>query len=202
MDLDVALATLRTLPAGLVLAALFCGALVEYLVPPFPGDTVVVAGAALVAAAGWPALPVVLATTAGAVLGAWIDLWIGRWWVDSGRLDRLSPRSRRVVDGWVDRFRRGGAGWLLVNRFVPGVRPLFFVAAGVAGVRTAPALAAAGISAAAWNGLLVGAGLAAGRNVERLGEWVSRYNAGVGVLIAVLLVAIAWRARASWRAEP
>lgn len=199
MDLEAWLETLRQLHPAVVYGALVAGALIEYLVPPFPGDTVVVAGAALVGAFGWPVLPVLAAVTGGAVLGTWIDFAVGRWLVTSGRLDRLSPRNRAVIDDLVQGFERRGAAFLVTNRFVPGVRALFFVAAGVAGLRLRTVLLWSLVSAGLWNGLLVAGGLLLGANVERLADLVERYTLVAGGVVALVLVAVTWRAVRVWR---
>ncbi len=196
MQLQAFLDTLSGLDPLVVYGALLLGALVEYVVPPFPGDTVVVAGAALVGALGWPVLPVLGAVTAGAVIGASIDLWVGRLVARSGRLEALSKGKKAAVDDLVGRFERYGAGYLALNRFVPGIRALFFVAAGVAGLRTVPVLAWAMVSALAWNGLLIGLGLWLGSNVELLATIVERYTAVVGAVVLGVVALAIWRA---WR---
>lgn len=204
MDVQQTLELLLALPPLWVWAILVLGSWIEYVFPPFPGDTVVVAGAALGGAAGWPVAPILLCTTAGAVLGAWMDWGIGRWLARDDRLERYLPdRPRRVVLDLVEQFERHGFVILAINRFMPGVRGLFFVAAGLGGLRAPPVLAAAAVAAMAWNGVLVGGGLLLGRNVETLASVVARYNAVVGGAVAAAVVAItvwAWR-RAGPRQE-
>ena len=103
-----------------------------------------------------------------------VDLAVGRRLARTAWRERLGPRRAADVERVVAAFERHGAAVLLVNRFVPGVRALFFVAAGVAGVRTGPALLASAGSALAWNALLVGAGTAVGWNLEVLAVWVGQ----------------------------
>ena len=188
---------IRTLPPSAVYGLLFAGALVEYVVPPAPGDTVVVAGAALVVAFDWPVLPVFAVTLAGAVLGSALDLAVGRWLVHSGRLERLSPGRRQVVDRLIGVFERRGAVYLALNRFVPGIRALFFVAAGAAGVPWTHALFWSAVSAALWNACLIALGVLAGKNIELLEVWVGRGNAVLGV---VLVGVLGWVGLTVWRA--
>lgn len=179
-------------PPIAVYALLFGGAFIEYVFPPFPGDTVVVAGAVLVGAHGWGLGPVFVAVLAGTLVGVAVDLAIGR----RVPVERLSGRSREVVDQLVGAFRRHGAVLLAANRFVPGVRALFFVAAGIAGLRTGPVLAWALVSATAWNLLLLWVGSTVGQNLGALADWIARYQAAAWCAVAVsggaLLVA-AWR---------
>jgi membrane-associated protein len=170
MNLLSAVRALAALPPPLFWAAVGFGAFVEYVFPPFPGDAVVVAGTAVAVVGGGSVPAVFAATTLGALLGAAVDLAVGR------------------------RLARWGAAALLVNRFVPGVRALFFVAAGVAGIPTWRALLAAAGSALAWNALLVGAGSWVGWNLEALATWTARWSAlvGVGLAVAVAVASVGW----------
>jgi membrane protein DedA with SNARE-associated domain len=194
MNLLSAVRALAALPPPLFWAAVGFGAFVEYVFPPFPGDAVVVAGTAVAVVGGGSVPAVFAATTLGALLGAAVDLAVGRRLARTRWEERLGParaaRVRRIVV-W---FERWGAAALLVNRFVPGVRALFFVAAGVAGIPTWRALLAAAGSALAWNALLVGAGSWVGWNLEALATWTARWSAlvGVGLAVAVAVASVGW----------
>lgn len=166
---------------------MFFGALIEYVFPPFPGDLVVVLGAVAAGAGQQPLIPVFVAVTVGAVLGTAIDWWVGRRAAAS--LDRLSPRRRRVIERLVEGFRRVGPALLVVNRFAPGIRALFFVAAGVAGLRLAPVVGWSTVSATAWNALLMGVGLQVGWHLEDVLAWLEPLGwIGPAVVVATLAV--------------
>jgi membrane protein DedA with SNARE-associated domain len=79
-----------------------------------------------------------------------------------------------------------------LNRFVPGVRALFFVAAGMARLRPGRVLLFGLLSAAAWNALVFGAGWAMGANLDRLKSLASTYTriawGVVGLIVVALLV--------------
>ena len=172
-------------------------AMLEYVFPPFPGDTVTLFGAFLVVARGWNAAAVLGAVTAGSVVGAAVDYsigvslardrpaswWLPRWWA------RMRPRTEPLVD----QLRRRGAAYLVVNRFLPGIRAFFFVAAGMAGLRLRAVLLYATISALAGNLLLVAAGVALGASWERLRGAASVYSAAVWTLIGLVVLALACR---------
>jgi membrane protein DedA with SNARE-associated domain len=182
---------------------LFLATLVEYVFPPFPGDLLVVLGAwyAVEGALSWPA--VFAAVTAGAVAGAFIDYRIG---VAVGRrLDRRSARGGVLSTARLARFeasyRRHGVWLLVANRFFPGVRAFIFVAAGASGIPLRRVLLFGGLSAALWNGLLLGAGALLARNAEDLVALFERYTrVAWAVLAAAAVVALAllvWRRRAA-----
>ncbi len=179
---------------ALSLSVLALSAAIEYVFPPFPGDTVVLAGAVLATAGGWSLWPVLLATTAGSLLGAWLDFRVGLAAAkrrDAGRMGtRLqhTPGLDRVLAG----YRRWGPAFLALNRFMPGIRALFFVAAGLARMRTLPVLAWAAASALAWNALLLALGAALGTNLDQLEAlarayahvvWIGLTVIGAGALI-------------------
>lgn len=194
-----AVEALRGLPPEAVLAVLFAGALVEYIIPPLPGDTVVVAGAALVTAFAWPLWPVYGVCTLGAALGSAASWAVGAAWARRHGPEHLSPRAAAAVGLLVERFRRHGAAYLVLNRFMPGVRTFFFLAAGVAGLRLPVVLAWSTLSAAAWNGLLIGLGWWVGDNVARLEELLVRYTAIVGAVVVVAMLVVALRVAAEVR---
>jgi len=193
MDLREILEQIREWPAWITYAALFFGAYVEYVFPPFPGDTVVVAGAVLVTAFGWNLWPVLALVTAGAVLGALTDWAIGRWLFRTGRIERLRPSWREAIDGISRQFARRGAWYLAVNRFVPGIRAFFFIAAGIAGLRWRAVVFWSGLSALVWNALLLQVGFLLGDNIDEIETLVSRYTLVVWIVIAIVLGVVVFR---------
>ncbi len=179
-----------------VLFVLSAAAFVEYVFPPFPGDTVVVVGAVWAVRADQGLAAVLVAVTLGALLGTVVDWFAGRR--AAQHLEQLSERRRAQVDRLVDGFRRYGPVLLVANRFVPGIRALFFVAAGVAELRLPAVVAWATVSAALWNGALLGLGAWLGWNLELLLTAVRQVGIGVAVVLAVGagLGALAWSRRA------
>ncbi len=183
-------------------AILFFASFIEYVFPPFPGDLLVVLGAwyAHTGALSWPATFV--AVTVGAIAGAWVDHRVG---VSIGRrIDRRAARGGALSEERLARFeasyRRWG-GWLLVtNRFFPGVRAFFFLAAGASGIPLPRVLLLGGISAALWNALLLALGALVAQNAGDLVAILERYTRAAWIaVVAVAVVAAAiwaWRRRA------
>ncbi len=172
---------------GLVILAVSAG--VEYVFPIFPGDTILLFGAFLAANRDW-SIPLVFgAVTLGSLGGAGIDYAIG-W-----RISRVSPdaatgrigRARRKIDPILEKFRRHGAIYIAINRFLPGIRALFFVAAGMARLPVKSVLLWGALSAIAWNGLIIGAGFAIGKNWPRLLELMQTYTALAWVAIFLVI---------------
>ena len=185
--------TLSVWPVVGVYALLFAGAFLEYVFPPVPGDAVVLAGAILVGALGWNPWIVFILVTLGSALGAAAAFGVGRWWVTSGRIETMNPDRRQAIDAIVRRFESRGALYLAINRFFPGIRALFFVAAGLAGLKLSTTLLWSILSALMWNGLLMGAGLALGYNVDRIDSFFSQYAWAMWGLIMTVGLIVIWR---------
>lgn len=174
------------------LGVLAGSATIEYVFPPFPGDFITVLGAILVTGYGWSVFAVLGAVMLGSVVGALLAFQMGVI------LGRRRSKPRPLIDAVITRFRRHGAAYVMVNRFLPGIRGLVFVAAGMAGMPRGRVVVFATISALAWNVLLMAIGAALGANLDGLVEIVRDYTAVVWILmIAITLVflLLRWRRR-------
>jgi membrane protein DedA with SNARE-associated domain len=176
-----------------LLAAAAC---LEYLVPPFPGDTLLLLGGIYAVRGAQNPWLVLLAMTLGGSAGAWLQSVLGR---------RLSLRVHSAPEGStllvshgtllsaVGRLRATGTWLLLVNRFFPGIRAFAFVGAGLAEVPLGRALLFGFLSSLAWNGLVMGAGVAVGGNLEKLQALMGQYQRAAGFLVVVAAVGLALR---------
>lgn len=185
---------LESYPIWLGLLILGAAATIEYVVPPFPGDSIVVVGAVLVGAAEWPWWGVWGSVIAGSMIGAMLNLWFGRWlntrdedhrakrWLQS---EKVAPKLTKIKA----QLERHDALYLILNRFVPAFRGLIFIAAGMTGLPVTRVLFLAGISAALWNAMLVVVGTMLGYHLEGLLNFVQTYTrwvlGGIFVLIAL-----------------
>lgn len=176
-------------PLGL--AFLFLSAGIEYVCPPFPGDTVTLAGAWFVGRHGWSLPLVFTVVTAGSVAGAALDFLFGRklhaW--REGK-DRKADRALATILGG---FKRWGIWLIAVNRFLPGIRAFFFVAAGMAGFRLVPVLAMACVSAVLWNVLIFALGFYAAKEWDRMKGIIQSYEYVMWAVIVIGAAAILWR---------
>lgn len=179
-------------------------AFVEYVFPPFPGDTILVLGG-VYAVRGERSWALVLAATfIGSVLGAAVAYGFGR--LIANHLEhREHEQPKRLPFGisaehlheLQAKMRERGGVLLALNRFMPGVRGLIFVAAGGARMPVGKVLALGAASAAAWNILVLVVGVLVGGNAERL-EWLAKSYQQLAWM-ALLSVALFIAARILWR---
>jgi len=173
--------------AGYLLLGL--AALLEYLVPPFPGDTVMLLGGAY-AVRGEKNLALVFGcVTFGSVVGLAIMYGVGRR--VGARVDRF-PEGKLFFGVTHARIRqlqeqmRTRGSWLLVaNRFFPTFRAVLFLAAGAAKMSFARVLLLGTVSAMAWNVVVIAIGYAVGGNAERLTALFAQYNRVAFVVLGV-----------------
>ena len=116
-------------------------AFLKYVVPPFPGDSVMLVGFFLSAHGGSPIWTIALGAFLGGLAGAAGAFQLGRH-LGTPVLDRLEQRGgKRVpVEKMRQLFQTFGEKALLLNRFLPIVRSFMLYAAGASGLRRGPAI--------------------------------------------------------------
>lgn len=165
------------------------GSALENLFPPIPADTFVLLGGFLSAGGKADARTVFLVTwlanTFSALLVYWAGYRFGRPFFQVG-LGRhlLNPAQLQRLGGF---YQRWGLPAIFFARFLPGLRAMVPVFAGVTHQRFAlvafPVLVASGI----WYGGLVWVGATAGRNLPAVGHWLAGVNR---LLLLLALVAV------------
>jgi membrane protein DedA with SNARE-associated domain len=206
-SLEGAIRTLIDQHEWLALTVLFLSSIIEYVFPPFPGDTITLAGAVLVTGFGWSFLPVFAAVTAGSVVGSGLAVLAGQWLFRKGFLSPSTGvrgnEARRQIARLVGRFERHGEAYLVINRFLPGIRTFFFVAAGLANMRPMFVLAWSTVSATLWNLGIMGIGLLIGDNLGQLEAVVLGYSRTATIVITVVVLGFVtrwvWRRRRARR---
>ncbi|MBI4584766.1 MAG: DedA family protein [Planctomycetes bacterium] len=188
------------LPSWIAYTVLLLSSGLEYVFPPFPGDSVTLFAAILIGARGWSFPGVFLAINAGSVAGAIADYAAGRWLGAPGRQFRQwGPRWEkfgRVVDRIARGFERHGVLYLTVNRFFPSIRAFFFIAAGVARFPFWKVVTFGLLSSVLWNALILVLGLMVEYNLEKLKPILSNYSF---LLWTALILAVAVYLYRCWR---
>lgn len=170
----------------------------EYVIPILPGDTVTLFGAFLATSTGRHPLLVYGAINVGSIGGALLAYAVGRWLAGRpGSPVFKSERARRAIAATQARFARHGAMYLVVNRFLPALRAFFFVAAGMIRMPVWQVLLYGGVSALAWNGLILTVAYFVGDNWQALQRIFERYTTITFVVIGCVFVALF--ARWAWR---
>jgi membrane protein DedA with SNARE-associated domain len=177
-------------------ATLGLAALIEYVFPPFPGDTIALLGGAYAARSGRSPIAIIAVLTLGSMAGI-VAVWRVGFSI-AHRIAGLTPGSR-ILGLDVERvmaaqklMRERGAWVLVLNRFFPSFRAVVFLAAGASGVPLRRTLALGTLSALAWNVLLVWAGQEVGDNAESIERFFVTYRSialpAFGVVVLAVLI--------------
>jgi membrane protein DedA with SNARE-associated domain len=175
----------------------FTAAVLENIFPPYPGDTILFAGAALAATGAvlWPL--VLLVGISGNVLGAMavytFGFTRGRKYFLSHQGKFVEPERLHRIELW---FSQYGARVIIISRFLTGIRSAVSLAAGLGEVSWRKMIIYTTISTLLWNGLIVGLAISLGRNWDAVYEFAMLYNRLVIALLAA--IALAWAARQLW----
>jgi len=168
----------------------------ETVFPPIPSEAVLPLAGYLVQRGEFAFLAVLATSTAGSVVGAVLLYEAAR---HGGRpfahrflrTARIGPEKLEEAERW---FARRGALVVLFGRFVPGVRSVVSLPAGLLRMPRLTFLALTVLGSAIWNTLLVGAGYVLGSQWERVSEVIGPIS--TPLLVAVVTAAAAvllWR---------
>lgn len=198
--MDAVLAWIDTLPAWIVYAGLGAGAAVENIIPAVPADTFVVVGGFLASLgdlrAGWVFAATWACNVASALLMYHVGHTRGRRFFDVGwGRHMISARQMARVAAFYDRF---GTSAIFFTRFLPGLRAVVPVFAGVTHQRLLPVAIPLAVASGIWYGLLVWAGVIAGENLDAVQATVAGVNRWLLSAAVVVIGAVAvwwWRTR-------
>ncbi|NJD18594.1 MAG: DedA family protein [Gemmatimonadetes bacterium] len=189
------LAWVDGVPNALVYVALGVGAAVENVVPAVPADTFVVLGGFLAAVGDLHARWVFAATWVGNVASALAMYQIGR---TRGRSFFTEGWGRRLLNArQMERlavfFGRWGTAAIFLTRFLPGLRAVVPVFAGVTHQRPATVVLPLAGASAIWYGALVWGGTMAGHNLARVLEALGTVDSWLLLgAVAVGAAAVRW----------
>ena len=174
-------------------AGMFALILIENLFPPIPSEVILTFGGFMTTYTRMNIAGAVLAATAGSVLGALILYELGRhspvqkfyaflggaW----GKRLGVEVEDVKDADGWLERTGRSA---VFFCRFVPIIRSLISIPAGMAKMELLPFLLLTTAGSLIWNTVLIGAGAVAGASWERILVLLKTYSRfavmGAGIL--------------------
>lgn len=189
------LAFLRIQPPAGIYFFLFLGAFMENLIPPIPGDTLIVFGAYLAGTGIIETMPAYVSMFAGSALGCML-VYVLAYLKGRELFTTWAPRTFTE-----DRMRRGRAWFnrygprvVIFNRFLPTVRIFVGVLAGLSRMHPFRVFVYVLLATFLWNSLLVYFGLMVGENWSLVVEVLRAYQR-----LLVVLMIIAGTAYFLWR---
>lgn len=166
----------------------------ENVFPPIPSEVILTFGGFLTTSSDLTVFGVVISATIGSVLGAFILYYIGllleverlekivdRW----GKVLRLTKEDIHKADAWFDKY---GPWTVFFCRFVPLIRSLISVPAGMSKMNIGLFFVLTTIGTLIWNIVLVCLGASLGENWDLIVEKMEIYSNIVYAILAILFI--------------
>ncbi|MBD7944679.1 DedA family protein [Psychrobacillus sp. FSL K6-2684] len=169
--------------------------LLENVFPPIPSEVILTLGGFMTTSTSMTKLGVILAATAGSVIGAAILYGIGLL-LDVERLEkivkkygkflRLTVKDIHKADAWFDKY---GVWAVFFGRLIPLVRSLISIPAGMSNMKFWLFLLFTTLGTLIWNTILVSVGSAVGENWEDIVGYMDIYSNVVYIILAIVGIA-------------
>ncbi|MFB1098212.1 MULTISPECIES: DedA family protein [Bacillaceae] len=167
----------------------------ENVFPPIPSEIILLFGGFLTTTSdSVTAVGVIIAATIGAVIGAIILYGIGLL-LDVERLEKIVDRWGHILrikkedihkaDAWFDKY---GVWTIFLCRFVPVIRSLISIPAGMSNMNFPLFLIFTTLGTLIWNTVLVLLGLWLGESWTTVETYLGYYQDVVIVVLAILIV--------------
>ncbi|MCI4062441.1 DedA family protein [Micromonospora sp. R77] len=163
----------------------------ESIVPPIPSEIVLAMAGYLSSQGRFNVVLIVLAATAGSLLGALVLYWLGaalgeerlKRWLD--HIPLVDRDDLEQADRW---FERHGRWAVLFGRVVPVVRSLVSIPAGANRMPLGEFVLLTTVGSGAWNALIVGLGFALGSQWQQVDRYSSWFNYAIFVVFGIMIV--------------
>jgi len=179
---------------GILGAGLFIA--IESVVIPLPSEFVLLLAGFNVSIGEFLFLPLLIATTAGSLLGALL-LYGGGYGLSRRRLDALIARFGKYVGikevdiarafAWFERY---GSWVVFFGRLVPLVRSLVSIPAGLAKMNLPKFIALTGVGSGIWNAIWIYIGMQLGDRWKEAESWAKYLDYAAYALIAVFVASL------------
>jgi membrane protein DedA with SNARE-associated domain len=182
---------------------LFVLIVLESTMVPVP-SLLVMPFAGFLASQGSFSLPVILAiNSVGALVGSSLSYWLGMaggkpLLLKYGKYVMVRPADLAKTEAF---FEKHGAWTVFIARFIPVVRHLISIPAGVARMRFPSFLFQTFLGASAWGGGLMIVGYILGSQWERVAKVAKRIDLVIAIVIVLTMVVLAVRFVARRRAQ-
>ncbi|AMO72207.1 DedA family protein [Sphingorhabdus sp. M41] len=168
----------------------------ENIFPPIPSELIMGIGGVGVGEGTFHPVALVLVGTIGSVIGNYVWFMVGRHWNEDDLRAFVRKHGRWLTldvatVNRIDRiFDERGQWVVFFARFIPNIRTMISVPAGLFGMSHKRFILATSAGAAVWNSALVYAGYELQQNVDDIENYLGPVSIGVIGLIVVVYV---WR---------
>lgn len=173
---------------------------VENIFPPIPSEVILTFGGFLTTSTGLGIFGVILFSTLGSLAGAIVLYGVGRilskerlMRLAAGRMGKilcLKPADVESADAW---FRRKGTKTVFFCRFIPVVRSLISIPAGMSRMELPAFFLYTTAGSVIWNAVLICLGAALGESWEKIAYLAGEYSHIMIIVLSISAVSgILW----------
>jgi membrane protein DedA with SNARE-associated domain len=182
-------------PAAIYMVMLLV-AYLENVIPPIPGDVLIVYGGYLAAEGHIAFVPLLILSSISATAGFMTYFYLGWRWGDEASIAARHKYLSRFMDtSHIDRplryMKHYGEWVILANRFLAGTRSIISLAAGLSRMNWWQTMLNSFLSSILWNAILISAGWQLKANWSVFGGYLKTYGQVIGILLAVA-IALFW----------
>lgn len=174
--------------------------MIENVFPPIPSEIILCFGGFMTTSTKLTIVGVIISATIGSVLGAIILYFIGKILNKErlikivsgkvGKILRLKEKDIEMADKWFD---TKGAKTVFICRFIPIVRSLISIPAGMSEMPFPKFLVLTTLGTAIWNTVLTILGSIMGENWSKIVEIIDKYaNITLIILIIVFVIGVTY----------
>lgn len=167
--------------------------LLENLFPPIPSEVVLPLAGFTISQGSLSFWSTFIWATAGSIIGAWLLYGLGAW-IGAERLRKIADWMWLVEPEDVDKslhwFDKYGPASVFFGRFIPGIRSLISIPAGIDRLSPVKFTLWTAIGSAGWNALLIVLGMWLGKSYTVVADYVDQYSTVVYALIILAVVAV------------
>lgn len=202
MNFEQVLEFIRYQNEFIIYGILLVSSFIENVFPPFPGDSVTLAGAYVAGEGNVGYAGVLISATSGGILGMIVLYYLGR--VKGRRF--IEKRNSRILGKTtlekVEKlFGRYGDFIIIISRFLAGMRSAIAVAAGLGNVGFLKMTVLSLVSFLLWNSIIIGLMIVSKSNWQMIKGIVEQYTFIIlmlGVCLVIVYIAfLIWRRRRS-----
>lgn len=169
--------------------------LIENVFPPIPSELILLMGGFMTVYAGLNVILMIIVSTIGSLLGAYVLYYLGYKLGNLGINKLLDGKVGRAIHLTSDDFLRSrkwfeekGDRAVFLCRFVPLLRSIISIPAGVAKMELKKFTLLTTIGSVIWNTILIIVGRFAGQNWEKYSDVLSSYFDKIGIAAVLLVV--------------
>lgn len=168
---------------------------IENVFPPIPSEVILLFGGFMTTYTGLTIFGVTIASTLGSILGAVILYYIGKILNKerlkkivsgkTGKILRLKPEDIEKADNWFD---TKGNITVFFCRFIPLIRSLISIPAGMSEMKMSKFLIYTLIGSIIWNFVLTLVGSIVGENWVSISNMLDNYSHIIVIILVILFI--------------